>query len=609
MDEKPTSAGGPFQRQAPAVNEGTAEGGSNPQAAPGAAGDRLRNYDRMRLDLASLIQSGFHLIDQKSNPEAYRQCRDLLTSLAEDRFTLAVVGQFNRGKSSLMNAVLGLNRLPVGIVPLTSVITKVSYGNPERVLIEFRGSSLNDEIPLDRLPEFVTEEGNPGNKKQITAAEVQLPSEFLRRGLFFVDTPGIGSAIEANTATTEQFLPQADAVIFVTSFDSPLGQAELDFFQKVRAHVRKIFLIVNKSDLVTPEQRNRVLSFIRQRLEHEAGLREPRLFAVSALVGLEAKLSGSGEQLAQSGLPYLEENLIEFLTTEKTGEFLFRTCERALLLLGEFRSEVSSGEHEDALNEVTGRLVELREELSGRGQNREDPAYAQHTKFTPGSEVELMDAVRQPCRVCSRVADAMMKFMAQFQYQIFAYENERTALARRGGLCPLHTWQYAEVASPQGISSAYPQVLKETSRRLSDLACSEGAGTINDRSRGLMARPDTCRACQEQANIEKKVVNEILERLNAPNQPVSEKFPVLCLGHLGALLKKLPDDDLARALLDFEAAVFERLAENMERYALKHDALRRNLNSDDERVAYHRGLSQLVGDKRLQAPWHVERLV
>jgi len=207
------------------------------------------------------------------------------------------------------------------------------------------------------------------------------------------------------------------------------------------------------------------------------------------------------------------------------------------------------------------------------------------------------------------VADAMMKFMAKFQYQIYANENERAALARRGGLCPLHTWQYAEIASPQGISSAYPQVLKEISRRLSHLAYPEGAGSINDRSRGLMARPEACRACQEQATAEKRVLNEILERLNASKEQEPAKLPILCLAHLGALLKKLPDGDSARALLDFEAALFERLAENMERYALKHDALRRYLNSDDERVAYHRGLSQLVGDKRLQAPWHVERLV
>jgi predicted GTPase len=203
---------------------------------------RLRDYDRLKLQLGSLIRDALRLAEERKDPERPAKFRDLLTRLVEDRFTLAVVGQFNRGKSSLMNAILGLERLPVGVLPLTSAITKVSYGNPERVLVEFLGSSLKGEIPLEQLPEYVTETGNPGNQKQIAAVEVQLPSEFLRRGLFFVDTPGVGSAITANTATTGQFLPQADAVVFVTSFDSPLGQEELEFLRKVRDYVRKIFL-------------------------------------------------------------------------------------------------------------------------------------------------------------------------------------------------------------------------------------------------------------------------------------------------------------------------------------------------------------------------------
>jgi hypothetical protein len=69
---------------------------------------------------------------------------------------------------------------------------------------------------------------------------------------------------------------------------------------------------------------------------------------------LEAKLSGSGDKLGESGLPRLEESLVEFLTTQKTGEFLFRTCERALLLLGELRPETSISEHEGALKELLG---------------------------------------------------------------------------------------------------------------------------------------------------------------------------------------------------------------------------------------------------------------
>lgn len=607
------------------------------QDSSGAAGERLRDYDRMKLDLASLVQNALHLIDRQAEYDAYEKCRELLANLAADRFTLAVVGQFNRGKSSLMNAVLGMDRLPVGVVPLTSVIAKVSYGNPERVLIEFRGSSLKDEIPLDRLGEFVTQAGNPGNQKQIRAAEIQLPAEFLRRGLFFVDTPGVGSAITANTETTERFLPQADAVIFVTSFDSPLAREELEFLQKVREHVRKIFFVVNKLDLATPANRDQVLAFIRERLEHGAGLHDPRLFAVSALVGLEAKLSGSQPKLAESGLPSLEDSLAGFLTTEKSREFLARTFDRALSLLSEIgavpvlyekREGARLGTYDQLAAKETGhtlqvlergrpallenllsRLMNLRGELLGdEGGNpgRHDLGRQAAQSL---SKAELVGAVRRPCQVCARVAHAMMKFMAKFQHQIVINENERATLARHGGLCPLHTWQYAEIGSPQGISASYPRVLMELSNRLSYLARSKAPGNLAEHAKSLLARGERCCACREQALEEEKAIATILKKVTTQEENESVQLPVLCLPHLSALLRKVPDTEMARSLLDFEAALFERLAENMERYALKHDALRRDLNSDDERVAYHRSLSHLVGDKRLQAPWHVEYLL
>ena len=93
-----------------------------------------------------------------------------------------------------MNAMLGMDRLPTGVVPVTSVITAVSYNTRERVMMHFENSNLTHEVPLSELSEWITEQGNPGNKRKIDMAEVQLPAELLRRGAFFVDTPGLGSA-------------------------------------------------------------------------------------------------------------------------------------------------------------------------------------------------------------------------------------------------------------------------------------------------------------------------------------------------------------------------------------------------------------------------------
>jgi GTP-binding protein EngB required for normal cell division len=605
QDAKSTNAGGQFKVEKPKAL-GSIMGEKPETFSKSGTQELLRDYDTLKLDLASSIQAALRLVNQESDRESHHRLRDLLTKLAEDRFVLAVVGQFSRGKSSLMNALMGLDRLPIGIVPLTSVVTKVSYGNPERVWIEYPNSFLRGEIPLGKLADYVTETGNPGNQRGIAAAEVQLPSEFLRRGVCFVDTPGVGSAIRANTQTTRQFLPQADAVVFVTAFDSPLGREEVDFLREVREHVRKIFIVVNKLDLVPPGERDHVLTFIRERLENEAGIDDPKLFAVSSLNALRAKLAGSTDALMQSGLASLEENLIHFLTTGKTAELLIRTCDRAIASIAEIDPPVVVGNQAAAWNGVIKSLDALRCQLT-EGPKLSLSHSSREARAIP--EADLMRAVRKPCQVCAKVADGMFKFMAKFQYQVIMDENERKILAARGGLCPLHTWQYAEIASPQGISAAYPAVLASVSQRLTNLAAAHSTNDLWAGTRNLLTGVDKCRACQEQLALERKALEDIERKMTPADGDQSAPLPVLCLQHLSDLLQMAPKSERAADLIEFEAALFERLAENMRRYALKHDALRRGTESEDERVAYHRGLSQLAGDKRLQSPWRVERLI
>ncbi len=568
--------------------------------------ETLRQYGRLKTEIVSVVQTAFHLLDRERDHDAKRACQDLLARLAEDRFVLAVVGQFSRGKSSLMNAVLGMDWLPVGIVPLTSAITKVFYGNPERVTIELEGTSLRPEIKLSQLPDYVTEHGNPGNVKKVVAAEVQLPADVLRYGFYFVDTPGIGSAIAANTQTTERFLPEADAVIFVTSFESPLAEGEIQFLKKVREHVRKIFWIINKSDLVPAPERDHVLRFVRSVLNVELGLSDPPLFAVSAQAGLRAKLDRSGRDLAESGLAPLEESLVQFLTHEKSVESLARVCDRTLELLAEVQAGADVPEKDvPKFQELITRAIQIRGQLLGREEISEQKTTRTQLKESV-SVAELMRAVRKPCPVCVRVADAMMKFLAGLQYRLVIDESERVANARRGGLCPLHTWQYSEIASPQGISMSYPPVLRALSQKLQELAESDSLSPAT-RMGSLVARPDVCRVCQEQAKVQDQTLNDTLQSMSEGAD--KSQLPALCLPHLNALLRKSPTASIRASLLAFEAALLDRLAENMERYGLKHDALRRGFATEDERVAYHRGLAYLVGDKRLSFPWHVEHVI
>ena len=313
---------------------------SPPKATPDL--EKLRAYTNTKLALAGQLRLLRDIHKQRGSESRFKQCEDLMAKLAEDRFTLAVLGQFKRGKSSLMNAIIGRELLPVGILPLTSAITILRFGPRERLLIERRPPAVRfpEEMAVERLVEFVTEKGNPGNCKRVKTACVEAPLPFLRRGLEFVDTPGVGSAIGANTATTRRFLPECDAVIFVTSVDTPLTNVELEFLREIREHVGKIFFVANKTDLLSGHERQEVLGYIVNTLRSQMGSEEVRMFPLSSRAGLSAKLAGDASAYEQSGLKDLEETLAAFLSNEKASVFLAAVADKALRLLEQEFTEV-----------------------------------------------------------------------------------------------------------------------------------------------------------------------------------------------------------------------------------------------------------------------------
>lgn len=312
---------------------GSAASGPGEQAlaSPRASGDAaLTSYRRIKLALAGEIRALRELLERRGSRTRAARCHDLLVKLAEDRLTLAVVGQFARGKSTLMNAIVGRELLPTGVLPLTSAVTVLRFGTQERLVIQRDGCPWPQIAPLAALEEYVTERGNPGNREKISAAIVEAPLPLLRQGLEFVDTPGIGSAIAANTATTLAFLPACDAVLFVTSVDAPFTSVEVDFLQAVRDQVRKIFFVVNKIDLLSAHEGDDVLAFIDRTIREHMGGVGVRVFPVSCRQALAAKLDRRANGTVESGLEALEAALSHFLSQEKTAAFLTALLDKAI---------------------------------------------------------------------------------------------------------------------------------------------------------------------------------------------------------------------------------------------------------------------------------------
>lgn len=293
------------------------------------------SYARDKQAVAEALRAVQTYFEQRHREIASETMRSLLSRLAEDRFNLVVVGQFKRGKSSLINAILGRDVLPTAIVPLTSIITALRYGPASRAVVYREGSDSGLPVGISELADYVTERGNPSNEKRVISVDVEVPSTFLRRGLHVVDTPGIASAYQANTATTYAFLPEADAVIFVTSVESPLTEAELSFVDTIRQSVERVFFVLNKVDQVTPAELTEVLTFTENLLRERVGTPALRLFPVSARQALEGKLTGERGQIDQSGLPAFEEALAAFLRAEREVTLLRAILDRARRLLAE----------------------------------------------------------------------------------------------------------------------------------------------------------------------------------------------------------------------------------------------------------------------------------
>ena len=216
------------------------------------------------------------------------EANELAQRVSEGRFYVACVGQFKRGKSTLLDALVGEPILPTGITPVTSVATVIRYG--ERHAARVR--STNGEwrsIPPNVLEQYVSEEHNPENVKGVDAAEVFVPSPLLATGMCFVDTPGLGSVFAGNTATTQAFVPHIDAAIMVIGADPPISGEELALVEAVARHVNDILVVLNKSDRVTDTERITANKFARKMLESRLKHPVSAIYEVSAVEQLERR--------------------------------------------------------------------------------------------------------------------------------------------------------------------------------------------------------------------------------------------------------------------------------------------------------------------------------
>jgi predicted GTPase len=264
---------------------------------------------------------------------------ETLEKAADEHFEVAVVGEFKRGKSTIINAILGEDVLPSDVLPATAALNRITYSSDPHVSVEFKdGSQIR--VPVEQLSEYVTKltfesEKTAENVKQAT---VYYDTAFCKNNVDIIDTPGLNDD-EQMTNVTLSILPEIDAAVFVISANSPFSQFEKEFLENkmLTSDLGRIIFVVNCFGTFSKEDEERIVETVRKRIEsyvmekakqvmgetskefavYKRKIGKPRVFGVYAKKALTAKEQRDSNALAESKFLHFEHALEHMLTVER----------------------------------------------------------------------------------------------------------------------------------------------------------------------------------------------------------------------------------------------------------------------------------------------------
>jgi ribosome biogenesis GTPase A/uncharacterized coiled-coil protein SlyX len=301
---------------------------------------------------------------------------DLVQKLAADRFHLVVVGEFNHGKTTFVNSLLGGGILPVGVTPTTAVIHHLEYAETPRAEVVFESGNRH-EVPFERIKQFAVggdrasllgDHSNDGADDDVKYLEVGVPAELLRERIVLVDTPGVNDLSLQRADITYSYIPRSDAVLFLLDAGQPLKESERVFLtEKLLGQSRdKIIFVVTKCDIWSDDERAEALAYIRNELSKL--VKEPMIFPVSAERALE-----SNEREA-SGMPELLEHLTHFLAEERGRILLGNALGEGIDAASLLRRGIDARRRALAMSkeELSRRIDALEKDLAGQHRTIEE---------------------------------------------------------------------------------------------------------------------------------------------------------------------------------------------------------------------------------------------
>lgn len=285
--------------------------------------DNLNNYGNLRNRLINNINN-IKSINNELGLED-EQLDSYKNNIISNSFNLVVLGEFNRGKSTFLNALLGEVILPSNILPTTSVITRISYSEKPEVKV-LLNTGEEKSIDHKELVDYVTT--LKGNKTEsISVTNVYYPTTLCKNGCIITDTPGVNDLNEQNVTITENYIPEGDAVIFMLDPNQVFTKSEKEFIKNkvLKNDIRKIFFVVNKFDTINRDGLVNFKAYVDKTIK-ELNL-SSKVYYLSSIKSLKCKMNNTSDEYLESFNEFSLE-LEKFLVEEKGRYVLLNGCKR-----------------------------------------------------------------------------------------------------------------------------------------------------------------------------------------------------------------------------------------------------------------------------------------
>lgn len=397
----------------------------------------LNEYITKRNKMLDDYSKLMNISSELGNESVKNDIDSSMKQLKKDCFKIVVVGEFSRGKSTFINAMMGTRLLPAKTNPTTTIINRISYGEEAMFILHFRDTDKTKEITDEEFKAITAididddDDALTAYEKQIeqlgniSYAEIKYPIELCSDGIEIIDTPGTNDLDQFREEITFKFIPEADAAIMLLSAEQILAKSELDFLKEriMKNDVQKVFFVINFKDrLEDPDDEPRICDIARKQLKEF--IANPKIYMVSSRDALKKRLHDSGksvkgyipESIEETGFVMMESALSEYLIKEKANIKLERHKNR-IRGLSERLINTSIAERKNALGCTVLELTKQANDMKPRLNRAREESHVVCDRLKTSLSLAVSDFTDEYRRGLERVA-------RQAVMEVYNYKGE-----------------------------------------------------------------------------------------------------------------------------------------------------------------------------------------